>query len=268
MSVNLSKPNFLVCAPDYFEVIYEINPWMHVGSNPQHDIVQKQWEGVVNYLKQCGAEISHVPMAKGWPDMVYTANAGLVKGNKCVVSTFRYPQRQGEEQYFEAWFEANNFETIKVKNGFFEGAGDALFVGETLCCGYGFRSEKNAYQEVCDFLEVSKHVFIELTDARYYHMDLTICPINDSLALFNPQAMTKESAVALENVCELIAVAPEEAEHFACNAVVMGKDIILPSGAPKLCKELEKRGFVTHPLVLNELMKGGGASKCMVLRIN
>jgi len=41
----------------------------------------------------------------GWPDMVFTANAGLVLGDTVVLSRFFHKERQGEEPFFKQWFE-------------------------------------------------------------------------------------------------------------------------------------------------------------------
>jgi N-dimethylarginine dimethylaminohydrolase len=63
----------------------------------------------------------------------------------------------------------------------------------------------------------------------------------------------------------LIDVAPEEAAHFSCNAVVLGHDIVLPEGAPKLVATLRDRGYTCHPLPMTEFLKAGGACKCLTM---
>src|SRR5438034_3819122 len=64
----------------------------------------------------------------GSPDMVFTANAGIVKGRRFVASRFRYPERQYEEPYFADWFQDRGYEvSLMPRDVPFEGAGDALF---------------------------------------------------------------------------------------------------------------------------------------------
>ena len=36
--------HFLVCPPDYFDVIYEINAWMDVEDRPDHSLAKEQWD--------------------------------------------------------------------------------------------------------------------------------------------------------------------------------------------------------------------------------
>ena len=59
----------------------------------------------------------------------------------------------------------------------------------------------------------------------------------------------------------------KEAVRFACNAVVLDKDVVMPDGCPETARELEKRGFSVHALDFSEFMKAGGAAKCLVLKI-
>lgn len=67
------------------------------------------------------------------------------------------------------------------------------------------------------------------------------------------------------HISALIEVVPEEAMHFACNAVVCEHHIILPESCPKLVVALKQRGYQTHLLPMTEFLKSGGACKCLVL---
>ena len=78
----------------------------------------------------------------GLPDLVFTANAGLVFGNRFFSSRFRHEVRARESPHFDAWFAAHGFTVEHLPEGmFFEGAGDALFCGATLFAGYRIRSD-------------------------------------------------------------------------------------------------------------------------------
>jgi N-dimethylarginine dimethylaminohydrolase len=63
----------------------------------------------------------------------------------------------------------------------------------------------------------------------------------------------------------VIDVSSEESMHFSCNAVVLGRDIVLPEGAPQLVAKLEDRGYRCHALPMSEFIKAGGACKCLVM---
>src|SRR5947209_1787275 len=93
----------LMCPPPYFSVRYEINPWMKVGAPPDHGLASTQWQRLVALYEQFGVEVLIVPPAPAQPDLVFTANAGLIYGQRFLLSRFRYPERRGEESYFRAW---------------------------------------------------------------------------------------------------------------------------------------------------------------------
>ena len=135
------KIRILMCAPHHYEVDYVINPWMEGNIHrSSRDRAEAQWDQLYQVLKTY-ATIDLVEPQQGWPDMVFTANAGLILGDTVVLSRFFHPERQGEEPYFQAWFESQGYKVhLLPKNLPFEGAGDALIdrAGGWLWAGYGF----------------------------------------------------------------------------------------------------------------------------------
>ncbi|MCI0600357.1 MAG: nitrate reductase, partial [Beijerinckiaceae bacterium] len=97
----------LMCPPDHFEVAYVINPWM-VGqfANTSGAVARRQWNGLRGAIAQHSKVVLEAPQ-RALPDIVFTANAGLVLGNKVIVSRFRSIERRGEERHHRAWFAEN-----------------------------------------------------------------------------------------------------------------------------------------------------------------
>jgi arginine dihydrolase len=256
----------LLCPPDHYGIEYEINPWMKRSQGAVLPLARAQWQGLREQLTALGCPIELVPPQVDLPDMVFTANAGLVLGNRFIRSNFRYPQRRGEEAHFEGWFAERNYEIVRLPEElFFEGEGDALFCGETLFCGYRFRSDIRSHQFLGEQLKCLV-VSVELVQDRFYHLDTCFCPLPDGSALWFPDAFDEYGRQAIrKHVAGLIEVSPQEAMHFACNAVVWANDVVLPEGCPRLCEELIDRGFKPHPLAMTEFLKAGGACKCLTL---
>jgi N-dimethylarginine dimethylaminohydrolase len=151
------------------------------------------------------------------------------------------------------------------ENLYFEGEGDALFGGDVLFCGYKFRSDIQSHGAIAEMLGCLA-VSVELVDARFYHLDTCFCPLPDGGAFWFPNAFDEYGQRAIrEHVTDLIDVAPAEAMHFSCNAVVMERDIVLPEGAPQLVITLQKRGYRCHELPMSEFIKAGGACKCLTM---
>jgi N-dimethylarginine dimethylaminohydrolase len=258
ISPELFSSRWLVCPPDYYGVEYEINPWMSVEKLPD----------IKTALFRLGAWVEYIHQKKSLPDMVFTANGGLVVGKKVALPHFRPQERQGEVPLFREWFEEHGYSVFQPGTYAFEGEGDALFVGSTLVGGYGMRSDQQAYSEVAEFLGVNFLKTVELVDPRFYHLDTCFCPLNDKKALIFLPAFSEKSRRVLEKVCELIPIPESDAQHFACNSVVLGQDIVIPAGAPTTEKLLQENGFKTWPVQLDQFLKAGGAAKCLSLRID
>ena len=263
------RPRILMCPPDFYGIEYEINPWMNrqVGSDKEESA--RQWSSLRRTLQDLGAQVELMEPAPSLPDLVFTANAGLVFGDLFLSSRFRFGVRQGETPRFDAWFSANGFRVESLPEGmFFEGAGDALFCGETLFAGYRFRSDARSALWLGDRLGVEA-LPLELIDPRFYHLDTCFCPLSDSEAIVYPGAFDDYGRSVLnDRVPKLIAVSAEEAVSFSCNAVVVGRTVVLHQGAPKLARSLREAGFGVRSLPLTEFIKAGGSAKCLTLRLD
>jgi N-dimethylarginine dimethylaminohydrolase len=184
------------------------------------------------------------------------------------LSSFAVKERQTEEPLFEKWFNDQGYQVLRVKKGRYEGEGDSLFAGEKLFCGYGFRSTLDAYESIAEFFNLRKTIACKLVDARFYHLDTCFAPLNETKAIFYPEAFDKESIKLMESEIELIPVCKEDAEHFVCNTVVLGKDLVMPAKCTTTYQTLEQHGFKCHPVELGEFLKGGGSAKCLTLRLD
>ncbi|KAK6013363.1 hypothetical protein OSTOST_21324, partial [Ostertagia ostertagi] len=68
----------------------------------------------------------------------------------------------------------------------------------------------------------------------FYHLDTCFCPLNDELALWYPKAFDPVCQHNLANYVELLPVHENEAKQFACNAVVIGKNVIMNEGSERV----------------------------------
>jgi N-dimethylarginine dimethylaminohydrolase len=265
----VTQAQILMCAPDYYGIEYEINPWMNRERQADHPLAVQQWTQLKTILESLGAAVLLLDPVKGLPDLVFTANAAMIHGRRAVLSRFRHPQRQGEAEYDAQWFHQQGYEVVRLpEKMFFEGAGDALFCGDTLYAGYRKRSDAKSHQQIGKIVGC-RVIPLELVDPYYYHLDTCFCPLAAGIAIYFPGAFDEYGRTALaEFVSELIEVDRDEARSFACNAVVVGRTVITNVGCPKLHADLRARGFATVESPLSEFVKAGGSAKCLTLRLD
>ena len=265
------SPLFLMCRPTYYTIAYEINPWMSLKRQANQARTMAQWQRLYDLLtRQLGVRIRLLPPRPGVPDLVFTANAGLVAGRTFIRSNFRYPQRQAEEPIGERYFRRAGFQVVNLNPRFdFEGEGDALWMHRTLVFGFRYRSDAPVHEELARILKV-RVLPVELTDKRFYHLDTCFCPLNERAALWFPGAFDRYGRKVIESVAENpIAVSEADATRFVCNAIVTGRSVVMQSGcSTALRRHLTRRGFDLYPVDLSEFLKAGGSAKCLVLRLS
>lgn len=259
-----------MCRPTYYRIAYEINPWMSLKRQAHAARAQRQWQRLVQVLtRQLGARIHLITPRPNVPDLVFTANAGLVDGRIVIRSNFRYPQRQSEEPIVERYFRRAGYRVVTLDRRYhFEGEGDALWVGRTLIVGFRFRSDAPVHEALARILNV-RVLPVELTDRRFYHLDTCFCPLDAQRALWFPKAFDRYGRKVIESIVEdVISVTEAEAKRFVCNAVVVGRRVVAQAGASaSLRRQLARRGFELFPVNLSEFLKAGGSAKCLVLRL-
>ena len=269
---TFGRPALLMCVPKLYEVSYVINPWMkdNLGNSSRRRALQ-QWEDLYEVLSGL-TDIHLVEPIAGSPDMVFTANAGLARDGVVAISSFYHPERQGEEPHFREWFHKAGYAVVDLpRETPFEGEGDALFSadGSILWAGHGTRTLEASHVALRRLWDVEV-VSLRLMDPRFYHLDTCFAPLEDGSLLYYPPAFDEESLKKIEAVYtaeKRIAVGEEDALAFACNAVNLGKTIVLNCISADLKQELRERGFEVIQVRLDEFLKAGGAAKCLVMKL-
>lgn len=273
MIKNLPEtPVLLMCMPKLYEVSYVINPWMrgNLGRSSQLRAMQ-QWKVLYDALLPL-ANIHLIEQVAGSPDMVFTANAGLARGGIVAISSFYHQERQEEEKHFRRWFAEAGYSVVDLpRETPFEGEGDALFSsdGSRLWVGYGTRTFETSHG-VLRSLWDAEVVGLRLIDPRFYHLDTCFAPLDDGSLLYFPPAFDAVSLARIEEFYSperRTAVGEMDAVRFACNAVNIGRTIVLSRISAELERTLCDRGFDVVQVELDEFLKAGGAAKCLVMKL-
>lgn len=260
---------YLMCPPEHFGVLYEINSWMSTEVAVDPDRAQEQWDTLRSTLVAAGAEIELQPPVEGLPDLVFTANAGLVNGHQFIPTRFRHPERQGETPHDLEWFASRGWQVDELPLGVsHEGAGDALPFGGVLVSGYRQRTDAASHAYVSRLTGAAVRS-VELVDPRLYHLDITFCPLDDRHAIVAPSAWDAYGARVMEQlVPEPLVLDRDEAYAFVCNSVVVGSTIVMPACPPAVGRQLEGWGFEVVVVDVSEFQKAGGACRCLTLALD
>jgi len=276
-------PQVLMTDPAWFEVRYEINPWMRPGlwsadSERLSGAARRSFVALKAALEGAGAEITVIPGAAGLPDMVFPANAAVVLDGRVLMSRFQPPQRRGEEAHFRAAFEALAArglvrEIAEAPPGCFqEGAGDCLWdpSRRLFWAGWGQRSLRRAADAVADHFG-QPVVALELASPRFYHLDTCFCPLSGGEILYYPPAFTPAALRAIrERVAheQLIEATDADADRFCVNAVSLGDAVVMARAADRLERVLAERGYRVVEVDLAPFILAGGGAFCMTLRLD
>lgn len=274
------KPVHLVCPPSHYEVAYVINPWMRPEAWAEQRAewqakAHAQWDGLVAALKSFDWDVEEMQPVAHLPDMVFATDYAFILDNVALVAHFATAERAPEEALAAAWFSAHGYEVRRTTTRF-EGGGDAvyddwcrtIFVGGGEIDALPFRSEGRITHEL-EAIYGRRSVQLPLINPFFYHLDTCFCPLWDGHALYVPSALSEGAIATLKEIYgeKLVAVSEEDGARFACNAVVHGKQIVMPKVSDQLTQLLHGWGFETRQLEMEAFILAGGASRCLTLKL-
>ena len=274
----------LVSGADYFADTYEINPY-YTSKGIDVEKAKAEHALILDCFKEAGIELIKVDPPQNCQDGVYTANWALVKDGVAIMA--RLPKaRKDEESYAKSCLQKLGIKTIDVPGDYlFSGQGDSLRCGKYLIAGSGYRSDPEAQAFAAETLGLelvqlhakpqlnedgSTHInpFTDHADSFWYDLDLAVSIIDDHTIAYCPDALDEESnrrIAALTDLDKITVDFEECTKGFANNLVSTGKHVIMSNRAPKLQKELEKRGLICLTPDVTELKEGGGYIRCVSL---
>lgn len=259
----------LMCPPDYFDIEYEINPWMDRRNRVDPALARIQWDRLVETLRGLGDTLDFIAPDPRCPDMTFSGDGGIVVDNFFIPSTFRVEERKLEVAHYVEWFGARGFTVVDYGDDiYFEGLGDVVFHGKRAVLGHGVRSESRSFEVLRQFVpDLEILCKMEIVDDRFFHLAMALAFVGDHTVLYYPPAFTPASVEALKMaVADPVAVSDEDAcGYFACNNLVIGNRVLLDGATPRLAADLAERGL--EPLItpMSEFKKSGGSLRCLVL---
>lgn len=269
---------------DYFDVV-DLNPHSHKITGVDRQRAMAEHAAIRQAFEAAGIRVIKVDPPADCQDGIFTANWGLNRGNRVVLSNLPGP-RKGEEPYAKEVLKNLGKEFVEAPYRF-SGQGDALPCGNYLFVGSNYRTDPRMHQFLADqfgYEVISVTAVPELDsngqpvtnalsgwpDSFFYDLDLAIAILRDDLIAWCPEALTPDSQVKIRQLpIEKIEVSLDEAtKGFACNLVSTGETVIMSAHAPELQKNIEAEGLKTITPNVSELGKGGGYIRCTSLTLS
>ncbi len=278
----------MMSPPDFFDVSYAINPWMDPAQwSASAELLSKHardgWKALRACYEGLGAEVLVLPPVSGLPDLVFTANCGLVLDRTVFLASYRHPERQPEQPHGRAFFESLKSDgyvdrLVTPPDGMhFEGAGDAIWDAHrgVLWSGFGMRSSAGIDRVLADTFGVTT-IPLELRNPHFYHLDTCFCALSRGEILVHEKAFSaRDLDVIRERVgAERVLVASDDdADHLGVNSVsfrdAAGRDdVVLCYASDALRGQLRERGYDVHVVDLASFNRSGGAAFCLTLRLD
>lgn len=252
-----------MCEPCFFQVQYEINPWMKLGSVDAKK-ADKQWRRLYETYLKLGIAVNLIKPQAGLPDMVFSADQGLIKEKTVIRSNFLYLERRKEIPYYESWYKKNGFEVKKMPEScFFEGAGESLWWENKLFVGKGQRNSKEVDLRLKEALGVDV-IALELINPFFYHLDTCLFPLNKETVFYYPKAFSPATLKILrKKVSDLVPLEEKEAFNFAANSLLTDHHAVIQRGNSGLKKKLSAYGYEAIEVDVSEFFKAGGGVHCL-----
>lgn len=255
--------NALMCKPLFFQVKYQINPWMKIGSVNQKRAME-QWKNLIFIYKRFGIKVWVIDQQKDMPDMVFAADQGIVSGNKMLLSNFRFQERRNESKIYEKWFTDYGLNILRLpKNVYFEGGGETIRWKDIIFVGTGFRTNFQALKALQKVIK-SEVIGLELLDKRFYHLDTCFFVLNEKTAFYFRPAFSKKSIELIKkHIPEVIEFEEEDVLNFAANSVVIDKSVVIQDGCDHFGKLIKQLGYTPVMTNVSEFIKAGGGIHCL-----
>ncbi len=254
----------LLCSPDYFQIRYQINPWMRLGSVNQIK-AKEQWLNLVNLFRSLGVKAETVKPQPDLPEMVFSADQALIKGKKAVLANFRFQERRGEKKIYRRWFNNNGFKTFSLPSCLYFEGGDAFDLGGKILLGYGFRTSFQTANFISNLL-ATPVIPLKLTNPYFYHLDTCLFPISRKTAFYYPPAFDKDSKIKLANLfANFIPLPRKEAFSLAANSLITDHQAIIPQESPFLAQKLKQLGYQVYQTDISQFLRAGGGIHCLTI---
>ncbi|MBM14625.1 MAG: hypothetical protein CMH75_00800 [Nitrospina sp.] len=215
-----------------------------------------QHRNYVEALKKAGAKILAMPPENSLPDSTFVEDAVFIFGDKAFLCSSKEETRRNEVESIEKTLK-HYYKTVPLD--FYLDGGDILDTPDTIFIGLSTRTDPKAIESLAK--QIQKRV-VSVPVLKGLHLKSAVSYLDKNILLLNPNRVDSS---AFKNF-QWIEV--EENNSYAANCLVIGNQILIPSGFSSVRKKISKHGFKTIELNMSEFEKADGGITCLSVFLN
>ena len=263
------SPRILMCPPDYYGIEYEINPWMSRSRGSDRGRAIEQWIALARHPRGLGVQVEVMTPQPGLPDLVFTANAGLMYRGTFFSAAL--PARRAGPR------DAGLRRLVRRArlHGRASAGGDVLRGGRRRAVLRRCPVRRLSHPQRRSRPPVARAEARRPGPAAGTGRPALLPPRHLLLPagrragdLVSTGVRRLRPAGDRNAGQDADPAAEEEADRFGCNAVVVGKTVVFNAGCPQLAAALTEHGYAMIATPLDEFIKAGGSAKCLTLRLD
>lgn len=271
---------------------YEDNPAMVLGTQPNQELLEKEWKNFSQILAEKYPAIDVIPFpstldginSNKWKhDFVFVRD--LYVSNQrgdVVIARFRQKEREAEQKIIEEWLMGQNVKVHSLPdndNHFMEGGEFYYCANENILFAGESRNSRKGNEKTADILGVEELIILK---SNSFHLDTLFTPVFNSdnqlcLLIACTTLLEKESVNQLKKMMynrdiPILVISPEEAigttsklGSFAVNCLPLPGQLI---GAAEFKSETVKTTLKEHNIAhsavsLTQFHLSGGSVHCL-----
>lgn len=225
---------------------------------------RKQHAAYVKGLQTLGGEVTVVDADEAHPDCVFVEDQAIVLTGHALITRAGHASRRGEAGPIRDALATLGLTIHEMAEPATLDGGDVLRVDKTLYVGRSGRTNSGGILALMQcfgplgFGVVPVDVSVHNAQGYLHLKSMCSSPV-DGLVLVAPDTLDPGRFEATH----VIVVGDDEAH--ACNAVGIGRSVLIPGGCPNTAAALKEQGFGVIEVGTSEVRKADGALSCCSL---
>jgi len=234
--------------------------------------LERQHDAFCELLADLGAQVEVAPAIGGLVDAVYMHDPLVMTPRGGIPLRMRKPVRAAEPGHAAEELERLGVPVLgTLPDGAYADGGDRFWLDErTMAIGLGYRTNRAGAEALA---ALADPIAIETYDlphdqgpAHVLHLQSFLSAVAEDLCVvFEPLAPVRLLEDLRERGIDWVAIDRESYDAMGCNVLAVRPGIaVMVEGAPRVRRELERRGVEVHVYDGSELsLKGDGGPTCL-----